>query len=277
VLICAAISGSACATTQPPKELIQARDAYSQAERSEAAKYDPAALHEAKQSLDQAESLFKDEGDEPQVIDAAYVATRRAERAKVEGETVRLRQHKQQLERNAEQSRAKAAEDAQKQLSSARSQLEAERAARQAAEAHAEDAMAKLRQSEANSMKEEQRGTVITVAGGFLFGTGKAQLQPGAYAKLNKIADALKQQGERRILIEGYTDSTGSNETNMALSKQRADAVAEYLASRGVPRDKITTEGLGPSNPVAPNNTAEGRAQNRRVEITVQHPQQSQQ
>jgi outer membrane protein OmpA-like peptidoglycan-associated protein len=273
-LVCTALSASACATTQPPRELIQAREAYSRAERSDAAEYDPAALHEAKQALNRAESLFEEDGDEPRVSDAAYVATRRAERAKVDGETVHLRQQKDELQHKAEQARAKAASDVEKQLSSTREQLEAERAAREAAEASADQAMAKLRQTESQSMKEEQGRTVITVAGAFLFGSGKAQLQPASYPKLEKIADALEQQGTRMILIEGYTDSTGSDAVNMELSKQRADAVADYLASRGVPRDKLRTAGRGSANPIAPNNTPEGRAQNRRVEITVQHPQQ---
>ncbi|HKU37940.1 MAG TPA: OmpA family protein [Polyangiales bacterium] len=266
-------SAAACATTQPPAQLVEAREAYSQAQRSDAAKYDPAALHEAQQALQRAETMFADDGDQPEVTDAAYVATRRAQQAKAEGEVAHLQQRKADAERNAEQSRAKAAEQTQKELSSTRAQLEQERAAREAAETKADQAMAKLRDTESASMQEQSRGTVITVAGAFLFGSGKAQLQPGAHAKLDKIADALKEQGERKILVEGYTDSRGSDTLNMQLSEQRAQAVADYLASRGVARDKLTAVGRGPSDPIAPNDTPQGRAQNRRVEITVQRPE----
>lgn len=268
-IACAVSSAAACATTQPPAQLVEARNAYSQAERSDASKYDPAALHTAKESLQRAETMFADDGDEPQVTDAAYVATRRAQQAKAEGDLAGLQRQKAEMQRNAEQSRAKAAEQAQMDLGSTRQQLEQERSAREAAEAKADQAMSKFRESDSASMKEQPGGTVITMSGALLFGTGKAKLQPGSDAKLSKVADALKEQGDRKLLVKGYTDSTGSDAVNMELSKQRADAVADYLISHGVPQGKLTTEGQGSSNPIAPNDTPEGRAQNRRVEITV--------
>jgi outer membrane protein OmpA-like peptidoglycan-associated protein len=120
-------------------------------------------------------------------------------------------------------------------------------------------------------VKEEPRGTVITMAGGVLFASNKSALLPGATNSLDQIAEALRDQEDKKILIEGHTDSRGSDATNQALSKARADAVGSYFASRGVSQERITTAGLGPSRPVADNNTAEGRANNRRVEIVIQN------
>jgi outer membrane protein OmpA-like peptidoglycan-associated protein len=260
----------ACAGSNPPDQLVKAREAYTEAQHSDASQYDPAAVHEAKTALDRAETLYKDDADEARVNDAAYIAMRRAERAKVEGHTASLNTRKEQLEHNAQQAQAKAAQDTQARLVATRDQLEEVRAARKAAEARADDAMTKLRLNEAAAMAEKPSGTVITVAGAFLFSSGKSELQPGAGQKLDKIADALSQQGDRKIIVRGYTDSTGAAEANVALSKARADSVASYLAAHGVPRDKITTDGLGESDPVAPNDTATGRASNRRVEIEVQ-------
>lgn len=261
----------ACAGSQPPNQLIKAREAYTEVEHSDASKYDPAAVHEAKVALQQAETLYSDDADEARINDAAYVAMRRAERAKAEGETIQHRMRKDQLDAQARQQQAKAAEETQQRLDAVRDQLEEVRQARKAAEARADDAMMKLRLTEAASMAEKPSGTVITIAGGFLFGSGKSELQPMAGQKLDKIAGALKEQGDRKIQIRGYTDSVGSDESNMALSKERAEAVASYLASRGVSRDHMTVEGLGESDPIESNDTATGRAANRRVEITVQH------
>jgi outer membrane protein OmpA-like peptidoglycan-associated protein len=123
-------------------------------------------------------------------------------------------------------------------------------------------------------VKKESRGTVITLSGNVLFASGKSMLLPGAQTSLNQVADALKDQNDAKILVEGHTDSKGSEASNMELSRARAEAVASYLASRGVPKEQITSQGYGPSRPVADNNTPEGRANNRRVEIVVQPQEQ---
>jgi outer membrane protein OmpA-like peptidoglycan-associated protein len=264
------ISLGGCATTQPPSELIQAREAYANSERSAAAKYDPAALHEAKVALDRAEKLFEEEEDARSTRDAAYIAMRRAERAKVEGQTAQFNARAVEAKKSAAERQTAAAQKTQQQLEAARDRLASAKQAREAAEARAQEAMTKLRLSQAVAMTEEPRGTVLTVPGAFLFASGKSQLQPIAGDKLDKIAEALKQQQNRKILIEGHTDSRGSNELNQRLSQERADAVASYLSSHGVPREQISAEGVGESRPIATNETPEGRAYNRRVEITVQ-------
>jgi len=112
---------------------------------------------------------------------------------------------------------------------------------------------------------------VITLSGAVLFGSGQAALLPGAMMKLNEVADALlKGNAESKIVVEGHTDSQGSASLNQDLSVRRAQSVRDYLVSRGIAADRITAQGLGSTRPVAPNNTAEGRADNRRVEIVVQ-------
>lgn len=259
----------ACASSRPPDTLIEAREAYSQAEHSAARSYDPAALHEAEQSLKNAEALYDDGADTTKVEDAAYVAMRRSQRAEAEGRTAKLNSQKADAERAARQNQAKQTEETQKQLQSTREQLAEVEAERKAAEAKANDAMMRLRLSQAVAMIEKPQETVISVAGALLFRNDESELLPAAYPKLDKVAEALKSQGNRRIEIKGYTDSVGAVDYNMDLSKRRADSVADYLASKGVERNNITTQGLGPANPVASNDTPTGRAQNRRVEVTV--------
>jgi outer membrane protein OmpA-like peptidoglycan-associated protein len=102
-----------------------------------------------------------------------------------------------------------------------------------------------------------------------LFDFNKAVLKPEARTQLAAVLQALKEQPTLRVQIVGHTDSIGSDAYNMKLSKQRADSVANYLVQNGMPRQDITTDGRGKSDPVASNATAEGRAQNRRVEITL--------
>jgi OOP family OmpA-OmpF porin len=92
---------------------------------------------------------------------------------------------------------------------------------------------------------------------------------PIAQSKLNDVAKALKDQGYKAIVVEGHTDSRGSDENNMKLSQRRADSVRSHLITQGITADKITAVGWGESRPVADNDTAEGRANNRRVELVV--------
>lgn len=106
---------------------------------------------------------------------------------------------------------------------------------------------------------------------GILFATGKADLQPESRPVLKEIAAALKQHADLKILIEGHTDNVGTSAANLALSDARAAAVkAALVADHGAAGDRITTKGFGDTKPTVPNTTANGRAQNRRVEIVKQ-------
>lgn len=114
--------------------------------------------------------------------------------------------------------------------------------------------------------KETERGMVLTL-GDVLFDTGKATLTPGAARTVDQLATFLATNPGRRVLIEGYTDSTGSDSTNLELSQRRADAVRAALAQRGIGADRVDTRGLGEAYAVASNDTSAGRQLNRRVEV----------
>jgi outer membrane protein OmpA-like peptidoglycan-associated protein len=112
------------------------------------------------------------------------------------------------------------------------------------------------------------RGLVVNM-GDVLFDTGKSDLRPEAREDLAKLAGIVLNYPSLRLTIEGHTDSTGSAESNQALSKERAEAVRDYLVSHGLSAGSLSAAGLGENNPVADNSTSEGRQQNRRVEIIV--------
>jgi outer membrane protein OmpA-like peptidoglycan-associated protein len=150
-------------------------------------------------------------------------------------------------------------------------EFEKERVARQKAEQDARRAMQSLEEI-ANVKAEEQR-VVITLSGEVLFKTGESTLLPIAQTRLDRVAEALKSQGDKKIVVAGHTDARGSDEVNRSLSQRRADAVRSYLVSRGVPDDQIQAVGKGEAEPIANNKTAEGRANNRRVEIIVDNTQ----
>ncbi|HKP62381.1 MAG TPA: OmpA family protein [Polyangiales bacterium] len=248
-----ALACACAAPSRPPETLLQAREAYANAEQSESARFDPAGLSEAKSSLDQAEALFAHDADSARVETAAYVAMRRAERAKLDGETSR-----QLIRIHAAQTQAK-------QLGIAEPDDSAKIAL---AEKHADAAILHLRLPSEITVVDQRRAVLIRLPCEKLFDARATQLSAAARESLDGIAAALRDQGERRILIAGYTDA-GDPDTQIAFSKARADAVASYLALHGVPRDKLATKGLGPFNPLAGNETASGRAENSRIEIMV--------
>jgi outer membrane protein OmpA-like peptidoglycan-associated protein len=122
--------------------------------------------------------------------------------------------------------------------------------------------------SELAATRTSERGFIVTLPGLF-FDTGKSVVKTGARNTLSRIADQLRINDQTRIAIEGHTDSVGSEELNQGLSEKRAEAVRDYLVSRGVPAERITVRGFGETSPVATNDTAAGRQQNRRVELVI--------
>lgn len=114
--------------------------------------------------------------------------------------------------------------------------------------------------------KPTPRGMVLTL-GDVLFDTAQATLKPGAYPTIERVAEVLKGEPDRKVTIEGHTDNVGSDEYNQGLSQRRAAAVETALLERGVSRDQIVSVGKGESFPVASNDDAGGRQQNRRVEL----------
>jgi OmpA-OmpF porin, OOP family len=115
------------------------------------------------------------------------------------------------------------------------------------------------------------RGLVITLED-VLFEVGGADLQPGAQAELLRLADYLQRNPDRNVLIEGHTDTTGSADYNLRLSQLRADSVESFLIGSGLSPDRVRSIGYGETRPEAPNDTAAGRQQNRRVEIVILDP-----
>lgn len=140
---------------------------------------------------------------------------------------------------------------------------EAERAAK--AKAAADQLMRELSDLKA---KQTERGIVLTI-GDVLFATGKADLSSDALRSVGKLADFLQKYLNRNVLIEGHTDSVGSEEFNLTLSEKRADSVKESLTSNGIAEGRIATKGYGKKYPVASNDTTVGKQQNRRVEVII--------
>jgi OmpA-OmpF porin, OOP family len=174
--------------------------------------------------------------------------------------------------RAAAEARARDAEAKAREAEQARTQAEQARVAAESARAQADAEQAKNAAllKELSDLKGQQtnRGLVLTV-GDVLFATGKAEVAAGGMRSIDKLAEWLKKNPTRNLLIEGHTDNTGTEDFNMTLSQQRADAVRNALVSRGVGADRITTRGYGPRYPVVANDSAAGRQQNRRVEVVV--------
>jgi len=272
-----------CAATGPTPELMDARRAYDQARQSDAATYSPDKLLSAKQALERAESAHADDAGSFEERSLAYVAQRKAQYAGIYGAYERDRREQTEAEQayrdkqdTLRRSAVQQATEAQKtlaatwdNLSNARREIATEKQAREKAEQSAAAAMASL--SKIAQVKEEQRGVVITLDGQVLFVTAKAELLPIARDRLNEVAKSLKELDDDKLVsIEGFTDSRGADDMNLKLSQDRANAVKDYLVSQGVKPEKVRAMGRGEANPVASNDTPEGRANNRRVEIVIQ-------
>jgi outer membrane protein OmpA-like peptidoglycan-associated protein len=181
-----------------------------------------------------------------------------------EQETVRANDRANTKTLEADAARADALASAQV-ADSARLDAQASAQANAAAQQHAQELADALSDLQA---KKTDRGLVITL-GDVLFSTGRADMKPGAQRSLDKLSNFLHQYPQRNVQIEGFTDSVGTDDYNQGLSERRADAVRDQLTGMGIARDRIQTRGLGKSNPVAENDSASGRQQNRRVEVII--------
>jgi outer membrane protein OmpA-like peptidoglycan-associated protein len=201
----------------------------------------------------------------------AEAAKATAEAEKATAETQRLQAELAAAKEAAERAKAETA-----QAQAAAAAEKAERAAaesdrlRQQAEQEKQQLRAQLLQ-QLNAVletKDTDRGLVVTMAD-VLFDSGKYTLRPAAREKLAKLAGIVLGHPGLKLAAEGHTDSTGTADFNQKLSVKRAEAVTEYLGSQGVPRDSLSASGFGDTKPIAENNTAAGRQQNRRVELIV--------
>jgi len=268
ILVGAFLSLLVACSHAAPRELVAARSAYEQAANGPARDFTPAELHVAKEELLRADKMFKDKGDVEIVRDQAYIAQRKAELAETLARLAMLKKAITAAKQQEEQQEEQAAAGTRAELETTQAALSAERQRREQAEQRAAKLAADLTQLAA--VKQDPRGTIITLSGSVLFASNKYALLPAARERLNQVATALLGgDPSSTFVVEGHTDSRGTPGVNQELSRNRANAVRDYLIERGVPAERITAEGHGPDVPVADNNTAEGRANNRRVEIVV--------
>lgn len=291
-----------------PLELYEARNAILLSRAAGADKYAAEVFQNAQSLLNQAQQ-YQDRkaGDKP-VIMTSREAVQKAEDARIISirRQRELALQKQREEQAARVSAAKAAAaeaarqqqlaDQQRQLAEQQAQLDAKKReqaeqARQAAEAAQARAAAEAQRAQqlaaqADAQKEAMRKQLLAqlnqvlqtreTARGLimnlsdvLFDFGRYTLKQDAREKLAKVSGILLAHPDIKLQVEGYTDSVGSDEFNQKLSEQRADSVRDYLVSQGIAADSITAKGFGKANPVASNDDAKGRQQNRRVEIVV--------
>ena len=123
--------------------------------------------------------------------------------------------------------------------------------------------------------KRTENGVLVSMKSEILFDSGSAVLKPEAVTQLEKVGDVLAKYSDDRVRVEGHTDAVGTRKSNEELSLRRADAVKRVLLGRGVQESQITALGIGEERPIADNRTAEGRHQNRRVELHIDVPQAS--
>ncbi len=295
-------------SNKTPLDLLEARNAVRIAKDAGAEQYAPSELQKAQDSLNRAEDYYRRKQGSGPIGTVAREAVQTAEEARVmsikrEQDEQAERERKAAADREAqaqadaqtqqaaaaqaqaqaEQSQAQAAQaqQAQQQAEQARQQAELaqQQAAQQAQQAElarqqAEDDKAQMRArmlqqlNQVLQTRDTARGLIVNMPD-VLFDTGKADLKPSARERLAKVAGILIAYPEIRVEIDGYTDSTGGLEFNERLSQQRAESVRSFLAGQGVNSSSITVQGFGPSDPIASNDTAAGRQQNRRVELVV--------
>jgi OmpA-OmpF porin, OOP family len=242
-----ALALTGCATApESIQELETARAVVPQVEASPRAGVAATYIAEARKALDRANRLADSGADEEDIQFEARIA---ALNAQIANEKIVAAQARDELEKGTAERQAVLIEARER---------EAQRSAQQAKSLQAE--------LEALKAKPTPRGMVLTL-GDVLFDTAQATLKPGAYPTIEKVADVLKAEPDRRLTIEGHTDSVGDEGYNQELSQRRAAAVRTALLERGVGSEQIIATGKGESFPIASNDNAGGRQQNRRVEL----------
>lgn len=238
---------SACSSTpERIEELEAARALVPQVEASPRAGIAATNVSEARKSLDRANKLADSGGKVDDIQFESEVASRNAQ---IANEKILTAQAQEEIAKGNAERTAVIAE------------------ARESEARQAEQRASNLEQELADlKAKKTDRGMVLTL-GDVLFDTGKATLKPGAYVTVDRLATVLKEAPDRKVMIEGHTDSTGSEDLNQSLSERRAASVQAALLERGVSSQQISAVGKGESTPVASNDNASGRQQNRRVEM----------
>jgi outer membrane protein OmpA-like peptidoglycan-associated protein len=226
-------------------------DAAAQAQAAQQAQADREAA--ARQA---AEAQARAQAEAQQRQEAELAAQQQAQQAQqLQAQAQQAQQAQQQAQQQAEQAQQQAQQ----------AQLQAQQAQQQAQQTRARlmDQLNQVLQT-----RDSARGLIVSMPD-VLFDTGSANLRSTARERLAKVAGILIAYPDIHVEVDGYTDSTGSDAFNQQLSQQRSDSVRDYLASQGVSQSVITTRGFGESDPIASNDTASGRQQNRRVEMVV--------
>ncbi|MGV8917503.1 MAG: OmpA family protein [Pseudomonas sp.] len=242
-LLALSVGLAACAT-QPNPTLDEARTNFSglQADPN-SSKVAALETKEASDYLDKANHAYENKESAKTVDQLSYLTIQRVEVAK---QTINLRTAEEQL-KNSDALRAQA------RLAS-------------------RDAQIKQLQASLNA-KQTDRGTVVTF-GDVLFDLNKAELKSSGMMNVNKLSQFLQENPDRKVIVEGYTDASGSDSYNVSLSERRANSVRMALVQMGVDPSRVVTQGYGKQYPVADNSSNSGRAQNRRVEVTISNDNQ---
>ena len=226
----------------------------------------PVAIKDAEVAVREAEIPQKD------LVLAAhrvYIADRKVDTARALAETRSAEEARTALNEQSEKarldSRTREADVAKSDAVVARADSAAQKLAANESE---QDAAELRRQLEILQAKPTDRGLVLTL-GDTLFATGRSELKSGATANLDRVTAFMNEYPKRTAAIEGFTDSMGSEEMNQSLSQRRADAVKSYLVGQGVGSARLSSSGRGENGPVADNESAAGRQQNRRVEVVI--------
>lgn len=263
------VTGVGCAAKNN-QALERARVSYLQAGKDpQIATHAPVALQEAETALHKAEQTWEETGKQKEVDHLAYVTERKIDLARTTAQSkaaeVEMQQLSEERERVRLEARTHEAERAQQQAA-ARGR-EAEQARLQAQEAadrahRIEDELAALK------AKQTEHGLVLTL-NEVLFEYDKADLKAGAIRNLYPLVTFLRENPARNLIIEGHTDSLGSDSYNFDLSEHRAEAVQSFLLQNGISPMRIVVRGYGETYPVTSNDTEAGRQQNRRVEVVI--------
>lgn len=291
-VIASAMLLAACSTTPTTTPTLdQARAEFVKASNNpQVAQYAPLEFREATQALDRANASAAKNEPLDKIDNFAYVAKQKiltaeqiASTKAAEANIVAARQERTEVQlqaRTAEADRARAdAAAAQAQAQQAQAQAQSAQADADAARMQAQQAQAQTQAIAEHAARLEsilvelhavktERGYVVTI-GDILFDTDKASLKPEGMNTVRKLAEVMTQNPDRTVLVEGFTDSTGSASHNQDLSQRRANSVAMALTGMGVPRERVATRAYGEAFPVAPNDNAGDRQRNRRVEIVL--------
>jgi outer membrane protein OmpA-like peptidoglycan-associated protein len=276
---------SACSTVPTTTATLdEARADYVAASNNpQVAQYAPLEFRQASETLDRANQAAAKRESLDTIDRLAYVAKQRVataqEVAKAKAAEADIADAGRQRDRVQLEARTAEADRAKRDAASANAQVAVAQQQAQDAQAQAAAAQQQAAQLAERSARLEailvelhaqktERGMVVTI-GDVLFATDRAELTANGMASVRKLAEVMMQNPDRTVLVEGFTDSTGSTAHNQDLSERRAQSVAQALTSLGVPRDHVAMRGYGEAYPVAKNDNAGNRQLNRRVEIVL--------